>query len=516
MNPRVLFFFSLFFLGCLALLPASKKVRATTSITSTPSELLEEIFHHYASNETFLTLEEVDLLLEDLGLSHTDHAHKKRSRGRDARMRRSLSLLLKKREEEDHDDHDHDHDDHDHEEHEEEKVFVPLTPEEMLAIYSLEGATAITPDILATISPGILNQLVAKLHFVPPAAGSVDISKAWGYSFLATFIISAVALIGFLFIKLLKRPSVMAGLIGLGVGVLIGDAVLHLIPSVLGAHDHGEEEVHHGPETSFEHYKPIYVGMMILAGIYLMFLMERLFEMFMASHGGGHSHSHGHAKEGEEGARKVQALERDRSDAKMLELEEKGGGPGTPGDGDSEEYKNVTLNLGKHSYAVENGDPTFMGIKFIGWMILVNDGFHNFVDGLGVGASFSVSLTLGWTTTLAVVLHELPHEIADFAILLRSGFSIPKALLANFSSAVLAIIGNFIGVGLGLAIENAQTWILALTAGSFLYMALVNLLSEIETKDTKSFIAANVGMLFGFLVMVLIAVFEEDLLALGS
>jgi zinc and cadmium transporter len=77
--------------------------------------------------------------------------------------------------------------------------------------------------------------------------------------------------------------------------------------------------------------------------------------------------------------------------------------------------------------------------KEVGTMNLVADAFHNFIDGVVISASFLTSLSLGWTTTLAVALHELPQEIGDFAVLIHTGFSRPRALFFNFLSALTAL-----------------------------------------------------------------------------
>ena len=70
-----------------------------------------------------------------------------------------------------------------------------------------------------------------------------------------------------------------------------------------------------------------------------------------------------------------------------------------------------------------------------GPLILFGDAFHNFVDGIVIAAAFQVSAPLGVATALAVIAHELPQELGDFAILLEGGYSRAKALLLNGLSA---------------------------------------------------------------------------------
>jgi zinc and cadmium transporter len=113
-------------------------------------------------------------------------------------------------------------------------------------------------------------------------------------------------------------------------------------------------------------------------------------------------------------------------------------------------------------------------------MNLVADGVHNLIDGMLIGASYLASLPLGFATTAAVVLHEIPQEIGDFGVLLHSGFSKRRALLFNFCSASLAIVGALIALLVGTRIEGFTQWMLPLTAGGFIYIAGSDLLPELH------------------------------------
>ncbi|EDO42957.1 predicted protein, partial [Nematostella vectensis] len=107
-------------------------------------------------------------------------------------------------------------------------------------------------------------------------------------------------------------------------------------------------------------------------------------------------------------------------------------------------------------------------------MVIVSDGFHNLSDGLAVGAAFSSSLTNGMTTAIAVFCHELPHELGDFAILIKSGLTFKQALAYNMASAVISFLGLIIGILIG-NMDTSHSWVLALTAGMFLYISLVSM-----------------------------------------
>ena len=93
---------------------------------------------------------------------------------------------------------------------------------------------------------------------------------------------------------------------------------------------------------------------------------------------------------------------------------------------------------------------------------------------MAIGASFSISNTVGVSTTLAVFCHELPHEIGDLAVLLEGGWTVPQALLYNFASALTAFLGLFVALGSDPS-DDFTRWILTFTLGMFLYIALADL-----------------------------------------
>jgi zinc and cadmium transporter len=143
----------------------------------------------------------------------------------------------------------------------------------------------------------------------------------------------------------------------------------------------------------------------------------------------------------------------------------------------------------------------------LGTMNLVGDGLHNLLDGLIIGAAFLADLELGIATTIAVVLHEIPQEIADLGILLYAGISRIRAILLNLLSACAA----FLGVGLALIIgDSALPVLLPLTAGAFIYIAGADLIPELQ-KETKVLVSAVQFLLFSAglaLMLVLRLVFE--------
>jgi len=111
---------------------------------------------------------------------------------------------------------------------------------------------------------------------------------------------------------------------------------------------------------------------------------------------------------------------------------------------------------------------------------LIGDAAHNLIDGIIIGASYMVSVPIGITTTLAVVLHEIPQEIGDFAVLIHGGLPVKKALMFNFLSAATAILGAVISLLIGSHIKDYTLIILPMTAGGFIYIAGSCLIPEIQ------------------------------------
>ena len=117
-----------------------------------------------------------------------------------------------------------------------------------------------------------------------------------------------------------------------------------------------------------------------------------------------------------------------------------------------------------------------------GQLILLGDALHNFVDGFVIAAAFLSSIPLGIATGIAVIAHEVPQEVGDFAVLLENGFSRERALKWNLISGGTAIPGALLGY---LALEESSTLIgpiLALSAASFLYIGLADLIPGLHRR----------------------------------
>jgi zinc and cadmium transporter len=134
----------------------------------------------------------------------------------------------------------------------------------------------------------------------------------------------------------------------------------------------------------------------------------------------------------------------------------------------------------RHEHVLESDHA----IRPVGYMNLVADGAHNFIDGVIIGASYIIDLHVGIATTLAVIFHEIPHELGNFFVLLYAGFTKKKALFFNFLSAVFAILGTVLSVWVGSRVADFSSVMLPLAAGGFIYIAGSDLVPELNKEST--------------------------------
>ncbi|XP_031803229.1 zinc transporter ZIP4-like [Sarcophilus harrisii] len=147
-------------------------------------------------------------------------------------------------------------------------------------------------------------------------------------------------------------------------------------------------------------------------------------------------------------------------------------------------------------------------------MITLGDALHNFADGLTVGAAFTSSWKTGLATSLAVLCHEVPHELGDFGALLHAGLSVRRAMLLNVVSSLTAFAGLYVALGIG-SNEESEIWILAVAIGLFLYVALCDMLpSMMNVKDKRPwllFFLHNLGLLSGWAILLVLSLYEENI-----
>ncbi|PNF42923.1 hypothetical protein B7P43_G11841 [Cryptotermes secundus] len=273
-------------------------------------------------------------------------------------------------------------------------------------------------------------------------------------------------------------------LVALAVGCMSGDALLHLLPHALTSRAAG---------NSHDHITPVLRAMVTFIAIVLFFLLEALLHYMNSK-----STQNQKVDLGAQSDPKEQTHLNENEDSEAVT---------------KLDTERVPINQqhshhhGKHHHKDAAGS--------VAWMVIMGDGLHNLTDGLAIGAAFSGDTVAGFATALAVLCHELPHELGDFAVLLQTGMRIHKAVAYNIFSSVLSFFGMAIGVWIGKH-ESASLWIYAFTAGTFLYISLVDLIPEMNTNSEKSqgfldVILQLAGIITGASLMLIIALYEDDL-----
>ena len=142
-----------------------------------------------------------------------------------------------------------------------------------------------------------------------------------------------------------------------------------------------------------------------------------------------------------------------------------------------------------HSHRNQKAHASF------GSLALLGDGVHNFLDGMIIAAVFIIDIKLGFVTVLAVALHEIPQEIAEFGVLLRAGFSRHRALVLNFFSATTVILGGVVGYFLQGILGQWISLFILFAVGIFLYIGASDFVPEIRKEQG---LRKSLGLLFTF------------------
>ncbi|XP_058713438.1 zinc transporter SLC39A7 isoform X3 [Poecile atricapillus] len=334
-----------------------------------------------------------------------------------------------------------------------------------------------------------------------------------------------------------RRRGLLRLLLSFAAGGLLGDAFLHLIPHALAPHEHHEGHGHshhghaphehheghghshhwHAPHEHHEghghshhghvphehheghghshhghdphhghahHGQALAVGLWVLAGIVTFLGVE-----LGVRHCGGHGHGHGHKAK--------HSSSEDEADGDPGATKATKGTKGT---------KATKATKGQHRRSPD-GERAAMAVS--GYLNLAADAAHNFTDGLALGAAFWGSPARGALTALSVLLHELPHELGDMALLLRAGCSKGQAMLLQLLTAVAALAGaacSLLAEGSG---TGAVSGILPFTAGGFIYLGTVSVLPEIlRNSGPAQALLQLLALLAGVAMMLLIAHYE--------
>ena len=139
------------------------------------------------------------------------------------------------------------------------------------------------------------------------------------------------------------------------------------------------------------------------------------------------------------------------------------------------------ISLLRHSHHHE-GDGHAEVAGRSGWMMLVGDGLHNFVDGVLIAAAFMADYHVGFFTALAIIAHEIPQEIGDFMVLLNAGFTRSRALLYNLICGLAAVLGGVLAYFFLAQAHSIMPYLLVIASSSFIYIAVSDLIPQMHRR----------------------------------
>jgi len=138
----------------------------------------------------------------------------------------------------------------------------------------------------------------------------------------------------------------------------------------------------------------------------------------------------------------------------------------------------------------------------VGFMNLIGDSIHNFLDGMIIAGSFVTGINFGIATTFSILLHEIPQEIGDFSVLVYSGTEKKKALLLNLLVSLSSLAGGLVGFFLSEILVSTSKYMIPVAAGGFIYISLSDLIPEIlEEKSKKKFLINFIFLVLGVFLM---------------
>lgn len=285
-------------------------------------------------------------------------------------------------------------------------------------------------DHMITACPLLLYHIASKEPYVNESAcEKIETAVGekrelvWLYATLALIGISLCGLFGVIVIPIVDKNYyfyVLQFFMALAVGTLTGDALLHLLP-------HSMRTTSDDMDRNDLLAMMMHRGIAAMLGILVFYIIERLLSLITKYKSRGEGTTH-------------------------------------------EDHKHSQ----RHGHSHGPVDSKSETLSSIVWMVILGDGLHNFTDGMAIGAAFSNNIAGGFSTTVAVFCHELPHELGDFAVLLKAGMSARKAIYYNILSSILSFIGMSVGIVIGEAPETTQ-WVFAVAAGLFVYIALVDM-----------------------------------------
>jgi len=245
-------------------------------------------------------------------------------------------------------------------------------------------------------------------------------------------VLSALAASLFLLVPEAKRVHWIPHLVSFAIGALLAAALLDLLPEAIAV-----AGVSHASQ----------IGLTLLVGLLIFFVLEKLVLWRHCHH--------------------------DSCEAHAVDEEHEANGHSHESHGHQHAHANHVTDQQRHAAS--------------GWMILFGDGFHNTLDGVLIAAAFMTDIHLGIVTSVAVMIHEIPQEVGDLAILLHSGMPRRKALVLNLVTSLTSVIGGVIAFfALGTAMQ-VLPYAITLAAASFIYIAVADLIPGLHRRvDAES------------------------------
>lgn len=355
--------------------------------------------------------------------------------------------------------------------------------------------------------------------FLPDLSTIFVKKEAWLYSIPATILVGLCGIFPLLVIPVEAGHALREGvtadhlklLLSFAVGGLLGDVFLHLLPEAWGhVHDDGDLHTNH-----------FYIGFWVLTGIFCFLTLEKVFG----------ENEDGNCDKKDKVNKEKTCSEDVKNDSisngyiRHKKDKTKSTANGDVCNGtvvtngkthlephlrkrqtDKESHDNKSSDTVTSTAVSGEQHDTEENVKVLGYLNLLANSIDNFTHGLAVAGSFVVSTKVGMCTTCAILLHEVPHEIGDFAILLKSGFRRWDAAVGQMVTASAGLCGAVFG----LVAEHAgdsTAWVLPFTSGGFIYIAMVTIVPDLlqETRPRES-IKQMLMMLAGIACMGLVSV----------
>ncbi|KAL4586474.1 hypothetical protein LXL04_011110 [Taraxacum kok-saghyz] len=333
----------------------------------------------------------------------------------------------------------------------------------------------------------------------------------WIHAMGCSLLVSLASLISLILLPLMffkGKPSktFVDSLAVFGAGAMLGDAFLHQLPHAFGGgHSHSHDDNHTEDAHDHDHSHPpshshsiedLSIGLSILFGIVVFLLVEKIVRYVEAGSRGGNSWGHGHHHHHKKTESSDDILKAEKQSESSIRK------------------RNVTTNSDKIDSVAEIGpksdeEPAQSSNLVFGYLNLFSDGVHNFTDGMALGSAFLLYGSVGgWSRTLFLLAHELPQEIGDFGILVRSGFTAFKALFFNFLSALVALAGTALALSMGKD-PGQSSLIEGFTAGGFIYIA-IGVIAEMNNGSTsvKASAIQLISLVMGISVALFISLIE--------